>query len=89
MALWQLLPEEAASNEFWAGWQRWLAVPLRRWRKLLALELWYEARHEEAAARYGPFYYLSFIGTSSRCRGRGLGSHLLDHMINRADEEGR
>jgi GNAT superfamily N-acetyltransferase len=64
-------------------------VPLHLWRQLLRLELHYEKAHEEVAAQYGSYYYLSFIGTHPEARGKGYGSLLLSHITQRADREGR
>lgn len=89
VALWQLLPEENPQNEFWAGWQRFFKVPLRLWPSLMGLELYYEKQHSRALQAYGPYYYLSYIGTRPECRGKGVGSLLLKHICDLADAEGR
>lgn len=64
-------------------------VPLRLWKCVLQLELFYEHQHEVFEERYGTYYYLSFIATRAECRGKGLGSLLLKSITDKADKEGR
>ena len=44
-----------------------------------------EARHREFAE---PHYYLGFVGTDPAARGRGLGTALVAHVLDRCDAEG-
>ena len=44
---------------------------------------------KEHKHREEPHYYLPFIATDPSARGKGHGSALLSHMLDRCDEEGR
>jgi GNAT superfamily N-acetyltransferase len=43
----------------------------------------------EAAVPQGPFYYLSFLGTRSDSRGKGIGMGLLAELVAQADRDGQ
>jgi GNAT superfamily N-acetyltransferase len=43
----------------------------------------------EAAVPPGPFYYLSFLGTSPDSRGQGIGMGLLAELVALADRDGQ
>jgi GNAT superfamily N-acetyltransferase len=45
-------------------------------------------RFERSHPREQDHYYLSFLGTAARCRGRGLGMALLAENLERIDEGG-
>jgi ribosomal protein S18 acetylase RimI-like enzyme len=55
---------------------------LPRAMKMLSLM---EAKHKE---RTEPHYYLPFIGTEPASQGKGYGTALLHHMLERCDTEG-
>jgi GNAT superfamily N-acetyltransferase len=46
-------------------------------------------RFEAAVPQGRPFYYLSFLGTRSDSRGKGIGMGLLAELVARADREGQ
>jgi GNAT superfamily N-acetyltransferase len=46
-------------------------------------------RFEAAIPQGRPFYYLSFLGTRSDSRGRGIGMGLLAELVARADRDGQ
>jgi GNAT superfamily N-acetyltransferase len=46
-------------------------------------------RFAAAVPQGRPFYYLSFLGTRSDSRGRGIGMGLLADLVARADREGQ
>lgn len=55
-------------------------VPVKLWASLLRMELEYEAQHERIERAYGPYYYLSYIGTRAESRGKGYASLLLKQV---------
>ena len=46
-------------------------------------------RFEAAIPKGRPFYYLSFLGTRSDSRGKGIGMGLLAELIAMADRDGQ
>ncbi len=63
-----------------------LALGFRTSWRILRFMRWIDARREEFAA--GPHWYLLNLAVRPELHGRGLGSALLQHGLNRARQQG-
>jgi len=76
-------PEEAADAAALEAMTRLESLPVRD-----ALLAALDAREAAYAAAHGAFLYLAFLAVEPQQQGRGLGSVLLRHLMQRADAEG-
>lgn len=84
--------EDRAGAGLWAGPDRWRTPLAELWRTRIvtrrAVPFFAGAHRIEREHPSEPHFYLAVLGVSPEAQGQGLGSRLLEPMLERCDREG-